>query len=353
MSLEAFYRDSSRLSPYKPQMAGGALKLDANENLFIPKGFIRRMVAEALKEYDPRLYPQDENIIMKNELAETLSVKPSQLVIASGSDDVIELLFSSILRDSQEIVAVSPTFSMYPRFAAVRRLKYRAVELGPGFTLDSAKVLEAVSSETGMVALCNPNNPTANQFEKEDVMELVDGYDCLVVVDEAYAEYSEYSLAGEAAERENLVVLRTFSKAYGLAGMRLGYAVANERLAQILEERYLPPFPVSGLTLRTGVNVLRNLYMVEAAVKETKEERRRLIESLNRLLGVKAFPSATNFVLFNTEKPHVEVYDDLSKRDVLVRCIGAVPGYDDCLRVTVAPRKEARRFLGALEEAMR
>jgi histidinol-phosphate aminotransferase len=227
------------------------------------------------------------------------------------------------------------------------------VELSPGFTLDSARVLDAVSPETRMVVLCNPNNPTANQFEREEVMEIVDGYDGLVVVDEAYAEYGEYSLACEAGERMNLVVLRTFSKAYGLAGMRLGYAVANERLAQALEERYLPPYPVSGLTLRTGVNVLRNRDTVEEAVRETKELRRRLIEALNGLRGVTAFPSATNFVLFNTGKPCAEAYETLIERGVLVRCIGAVPGYDDCLRVTVAPMKEAAVFLRALEEATR
>ena len=353
MSLGAFYRDSNRLSPYESHETGGALKLDANENLFLPKEFMQAMVMEALEGYDPRLYPQDEKNILKDELAGALAVKPSQLVVASGSDDVIELLYSSILREGQEVIAVSPTFNMYPRLVAVRRLKYRAVELGPGFTLDPVRVLEAVSPETCMVVLCSPNNPTSNQFDVEDVMKLVDGYNGLVVVDEAYAEYGGYSLAGEAGERMNLVVLRTFSKAYGLAGMRLGYAVANERLAQTLEERYLPPYPVSGLTLRTGVNVLRNRGTVEAAVKETKEERRRLVESLNGLRGIKAFPSAANFVLFNTEKPYSEVHEALIESGVLVRRIGAVPGYDNCLRVTVAPREKASRFLRALEEATR
>jgi histidinol-phosphate aminotransferase len=351
MSLEEFYREAEHINPYRPQGASDALKLDANENLFLPKDFMKRMVVEAARDYDPRLYPAEEMNIFKDELADTLTIKPLQLVVASGGDQVIELLVSCMLREGQEVLAVSPTFSMYPRFTAIRRLNYKPVELGSGFTLDSAKVLGAVSPETGMMVLCNPNNPTANQFEGEQVLELVDGFGGPVLVDEAYAEYGECSLVGEAAERENLIVLRTFSKAYGLAGMRLGYAVTNTRLAQTLNERYLPPFPVSSLTLWTGVNLLRNRDKVEAAVQETKKERRRLIEALNGLPGVQAFPSATNFVLFNTDKPYLEVYDILYSHGIRVRRIGKVPGYDNCLRVTVAPRGEATKFLRVLKEA--
>jgi len=353
MSLEGFYRDSERVNPDKPYEADGVVKLDVNENLFLPKKFMQKVIVEAARSCDPRLYPQEETSILKMALAGVLAVQPGQLVVASGGDQVIELLVSSMLREGDEVVAVSPTFSMYPRFAAIRRLRYRPVELGPGFALDPAKVLDAVTPETGMIVLCSPNNPTGNQFKMEAVLELLEGFSGPVLVDEAYAEYGEYSLAGEAAERENLILLRTFSKAYGLAGMRLGYAVTNTRLAQVLNERYLPPFPVSSLTLWAGISMLRNRDKVEAAVREAKMDRRRLIEALNGLPGVQAFPSATNFVLFNTEKPYMEVYDGLTRHGVLVRSIGEVPGYHDCLRVTVAPIKKATEFLRALEEVIK
>jgi len=353
MSLEGFYRDSERVNPDKPYEAHGVVKLDVNENLFLPKEFMQNVIVEAARSCDPRLYPQEETIILKMALAGVLAVQPGQLVVASGGDQVIELLVSSMLSEGDEVVAVSPTFSMYPRFATIRRLRYRPVELGPGFTLDPAKVLDAVTPETGMIVLCSPNNPTGNQFKMEAVLELLEGFSGPVLVDEAYAEYGEYSLAGEAAQRENLILLRTFSKAYGLAGMRLGYAVANTRLAQVLNERYLPPFPVSSLTLWAGISMLRNRDKVEAAVREAKMERERLIEALNGLPSVQAFPSATNFVLFNTEKPYMEVYDGLTRHGVLVRSIGKVPGYNNCLRVTVAPTREATEFLRALEEAIK
>lgn len=353
MPLENFYRDSGRVEPYKPSQAEGGVKLDSNENLFLPREFMQNIVFEAAGSCDPRLYPQNETAILREAIAEALKVQPGQLVVASGGDQVIEVLVSSMLRPGDEVVAVSPTFSMYPRFAAMKHLGYTPVELDPGFALNPARVLEAVSPKTGMIVVCNPNNPTGNQFELEAVQELVDGFSGPVLVDEAYAEYGEYSLAGEAAEKENLILLRTFSKAYGLAGMRLGYSVANTRLAETLSGRCMPPFPVSSLSLWAGIIMLRNRDKVEEAVREAKEMRSRLVESLNELPGVQAFPSATNFVLFNTDEPYMEVYDGLRRRGVLVRSIGKVPGFDDCLRVTVAPRKEAAVFLDALKEVMK
>jgi len=353
MPLEGFYRDSGRVEPYKPSKAEGGVKLDANENLFLPREFMRSILVEAAGGCDPRLYPREETAILKEALGEAIGVQPGQIVVASGGDQVIDLLVLSMVGAGGEVAAVSPTFSMYPRFAVMRGLRYRPVELGPGFALDPGKVLKVVSTGTGMVVVCNPNNPTGNQFDMEAVLELVDGFAGPVLVDEAYAEYGGYSLAGEAAERENLIILRTFSKAYGLAGMRLGYAITNTRLAEALNERCLPPFPVSSLSLRAGIVMLRNRERVEAAVREAREERRRLVEALNGLPGVQAFPSAANFVLFNTDKPYTEVYDGLRRRGVLVRSIGKVPGYDNCLRVTVAPREESAAFLDSLKEVMK
>ena len=353
MPLEGIRGGSEQVKSYKTSQAKRIIKLDSNENLFLPKEFMQEIIVEAAGICDPRLYPQEETTILKEAIAEALRVQPGQIVVASGGDQVIELLISNILGAGDEVVAVSPTFSMYPWFAAARRLRYKPVELGPGFALEPAKTLEAVSPETGMIVVCNPNNPTGNQFKMEAVLELVDGFSGPVLVDEAYAEYGEYSLSGEAADRENLIILRTFSKAYGLAGMRLGYAVANTGLAKTLNEEYLPPFPVSNLTLWAGIGMLRNSGKVEAAVHEAKEERRRLIEALNRLPGVQAFPSEANFVLFATEKPHTEIYNGVKRHGVLVRSIGKVPGHNDCLRVTVAPREEAAMFLDAMKEVMK
>jgi histidinol-phosphate aminotransferase len=230
-------------------------------------------------------------------------------------------------------------------------LRYRAEQIDCLFRLDPEAVL-AKSRHADMIILCNPNNPTSNQFPKESVLKIVEGYENLVLIDEAYADFGKYSLLKEVAKRENLVVLRTFSKAYGLAGLRLGYAVANILIAKILVERYLMPYPVPNVVLRTGTKILDKQEFILETVEMIKQERNFIVESLNKIEGVKAFQSDTNFVLFRTDKPYEEVYSELLQRGIIIRKIGAVPGHDNCLRVTVAPRKTMLSFLTALREVM-
>jgi histidinol-phosphate aminotransferase len=264
---------------------------------------------------------------------------------------IIDLVMSSLVKPGDTVLAVAPTFSMYPRTAKIKGLTYRAVPLDSRFMVDGERVLEA-SEGAGLIVLCNPNNPTSNQLPRGEVMKVVDGFEGFVLIDEAYAEYGEYSLIPEALERENLIILRTFSKAYGLAGLRLGYGVANAVLARTLAERYLMPFSVPGFVLRVGAKLLDERGVVLEAIEEVKRERGFLVDSLGKMAGVEAFPSDTNFVLFATDKPYEEVYGGLLERGVIIRKIGAVPGYSDCLRVTVAPREITLRFLEALGEVM-
>lgn len=363
MNLDEFVSGSSDLGVYRPgepveKLAmrinipvHRILKLNANENLFLPKSTLQRVLAEAAAETDPRLYPGGEEAVLAGKLASLHGVSPDQIILASGGDQIIDLAMSGLVKPGDTVLAVTPTFSMYPRTAKIKGLTYRTVSLDSRFALDGERVLEA-SPGAGLIVLCNPNNPTSNQLPRGEVMKIVDGFEGFVLIDEAYAEYGEYSLIREALERENLVILRTFSKAYGLAGLRLGYEVTNSILARTLSERYMMPFSVPSFVLRVGAKLLDERDTVLAAIEEAKRERGVLVDSLDEMEGVAAFPSDTNFVLFTTDKPHEEVYDGLLERGVILRKIGAVPGYPDCLRVTVAPREITLRFLEALGEVM-
>ena len=363
MNLDEFVSGSSDLGVYKPgepveELAARlnlpidrVLKLNANENLFLPRSTLQRVLAEAAAETDPRLYPGGEEAVLAEKLASLHGASPDQIVLASGGDQIIDLAMSSLVKPGDTVLAVTPTFSMYPRTAKIKSLTYRTVSLDSRFMVDGERVLDA-SQGASLIVLCNPNNPTSNQLPRGEVMKIVDGFEGFVLIDEAYAEYGEYSLIREALERENLLVLRTFSKAYGLAGLRLGYGVTNAILARTLTERYMMPFSVPDFVLRVGAKLLDERDTVLEAIEEAKRERGVLVESLNEMDGVKAFPSDTNFVLFTTNKPYEEVYDGLLERGVILRKIGAVPGYSDCLRVTVAPREIALRFLESLGEVM-
>lgn len=351
MKIKKFIESSKAIAPFKPGPVDAVLKLDANENLFLDKEKLREILVEAAMETDPRLYPQGEEASLKRLIAEVNGVEAGQVVVSAGGDQIIELLYS-LLGRGDSVTAVSPTFSMYPRLAQQRGLEYRKAPLEPDFTFNLEETLE-VAEGSSILVICNPNNPTGNQFPREAVLWFVEGFDGLVLVDEAYCEYSGYSLVDVTGDYDNLVVLRTFSKAYGLAGLRLGYLVANVELASTLRERYHAPYPVSNLVLSAGCEMIQQQELIQDAVEETKLEREWLTDQLNNMDGVVAYPSDANFVLFKTEKPYEAVFEALRSKGVLIRKIGTVLGGENYLRVSVAPRPMLMRFIEALEEALR
>lgn len=364
MNLKTFFEVSTALSVYKTgetvkELAtrvgiqeSEVLKLNANENLFLPLDFMQDVLGDVVKDVDPRLYPSEDRNRLQKALGGYLGVSPEQIVLGAGGDQLIELVLHAFLRAGDRMLIVTPTFSMYERTARNMGADCMTVDIEEDFSLNVEKLLSAASPSTDVLVLCNPNNPTSNQFERRKVLRLVEGFNGLVVVDEAYAEYAGYSLVEEVGHFDNLLVLRTFSKAFGLAGLRLGYAVNNREIAVILNERYQMPYSLSSVALKTGLKLLERGDVVSDAVEATKKERDRLIESMHGIRGIRVFPSETNFVLFSLPQASDEVYYELLRRGIIVRRIGPVLGARNYLRVSIAPRDRLERFLDVLKEML-
>ena len=358
MNTKTLSEAARDIKPYRPappinEIAKGhdvcVLKLNSNENLFLSRKQVQEVLLEAAYETDPRLYPQDEEEKLRQKIAKQNNIESNQVMITAGGDQLIELLFS-LLSPGDKVTAVSPTFSMYPRAAQQRDVELVEAFVEPDFSLNPEKTLELVK-ESELLVVCNPNNPTGNQFPKESVIKLIEGFDGLVLLDEAYQEYSEYSLAELVNKYDNLVILRTFSKAYGLAGLRLGYCLACKELVATLREKYMMPYPVSNLILKVGIKMLEQAPAVLEAVEEAKQERAWLTSELNKTNGVSAYPSDACFVLFKTEKLIHGVYEALLSQGIIV---SRQTVFDtEYLRVTVAPRKLGERFIEGLREATR
>jgi len=171
-----------------------------------------------------------------------------------------------------------------------------------------------------------------------------------VVVDEAYVEFAENSVVQLTLKFENLMVLRTFSKAFGLASLRLGYCVANTGIAETLSKKVGLPYPVNTIALRVGAKILENMSVVENAIKKMKAEREKLKKALNSIDGVKAFDSQTNFMLFQTDKSSTEVYQGLLKRGIIVKNLGRILKFNNCFRATVGLPEMNARLIEALKE---
>ena len=348
------YKPGETLSEYSPGtgvQSSELVKLNANENTFLSKEYQQRLVKMAAERVDPRLYPSEDGRLERR-LESILDVESGSIVLGNGSDQLIELLVYTLLKEGDEIVAVNPTFSMYRRAAEIQGVAYRPVDLYPDFSLNVEGLLEAVTPNARMMVICNPNNPTGNQFDEEKILQILESFDGLLVVDEAYVDYADYTMAGKTEGYSNLVVLRTFSKAYGLAGIRLGYVVVNVRLAAALKGYFQMPYTVSELTQEIGLEALKNQEAVMDSVNKTIEMRDWLYKSMSVLPGVKVFDSDTNFLLFTTPKPSKDVYYSLLERGVMIRRFDRIMEHENCLRVTIGPKKDLTRFLEALKEAL-
>ena len=219
------------------------------------------------------------------------------------------------------------------------------------FAIDVEGMSKAFTPDARLLYLCSPNNPTANQLKPREIETLIEEFPGIVLVDEAYAEYADYSIVPLINKYENLIVLRTFSKAFSLAGLRLGYAVANPGLSRALGKTPAP-YTVNVVSLRMGRKMLENIGLMRESVAALKAERGKLINRLNEIKGVEAFDSKANFVLFNITKSYIEAYERALSKGLVIKKLGKLLNYDNCLRTTVGLPEMNQKLLRALSEYM-
>jgi histidinol-phosphate aminotransferase len=329
--------------------ASAIVKLNYNENLFLPRSKLVQLLKEVAEECDLRIYPQEEEPKLKARIGEYLKVTEKNVAIGNSSDEVMDRVSRIFLEKGDKAITFTPTFSVFRYCVNYGGADFVGVPLHDDFSLDVEEMQATFTPDAKLLYLCSPNNPTGNQLKRREVEALIEEFPGIVLVDEAYAEYADYSVVSLIDKYENLVVLRTFSKAFGLAGLRLGYAVANPRLACTID-RLPAPYAVNVISLSMGRKLLENVAMARAAVEALKAERRTLINRLNEVKGVEAFDSKTNFVLFNVEKPYEEVYLNLLKKGIVIKKLGRILKYANCLRTTVGTPEMNEKLLKALRE---
>jgi len=315
----------------------------------VPRGTLTRLLREVVEEVDLRIYPQEEMKEIKEALGKYLGVSSNCIMVENGSGPLIAFISSLFLDRGDEALSVEPTFGIYKNMVDLRGAKYLSVPLKKDFSIDVKKMSAKVAPRMKLFFLASPNNPTANQFKMGEILPLIETFPGLVVIDEAYGEFADYTTVPLVEKFENLMVLRTFSKTFGLAGLRLGYAAANPELATTLSEKAQLPYPVSSIALRMGLKLLANIEVIKDAIEHLKGERRRLIRELNAIKGVTAFDSQANFVLFQTEKESDEISQALLEQGVLVRNLGRVLHLERCLRTTVGLPEMNEKTLAVLK----
>jgi histidinol-phosphate aminotransferase len=349
--LDDSIRRIARLGHYtKPEKVRGAIKLDSNENFALDKEFVAEVVAEAARQVDLREYPLDQLEELYSRLAKYSGVKDKYIAAGSGSDQIIELLLST-LGGARATVFV-PTFSYFINRCELHGIKIDRVSLGRDFTLDRKAFVKS-ASKSDLVYICSPNNPTGNQIDKELVIDIVNSLEGkLVLVDEAYVDFADYSFSAEAVKRDNVVVLRTLSKAFGLAGARVGYMVANEKFISLFRSTIQSPYPISTLSLAIASGILGRAGHVRQTIRSVRSERSRLSSRLSRLEGIRVFRSDANFLFIEAGRNYSPISKTLKNNGILVKMLGNIAGHRGCMRVTIGTRDMNDKFSQCVERSL-
>ena len=333
------------MRPYssaRSEFSGNAeVFLDANENY-------RQFVDQPGRNR----YPDPLQRELKRKVSSLLGLPDQNIFLGNGSDEAIDLLFRACCvpaRDS--VLLLPPTYGVYSVFAALNDIRTIEVPLDESYQIDTARVLtEATKPENNvkLIFICSPNNPTGNDIAMESIIAILKGFDGLVVVDEAYHEFSDQRSTRELlTDYENLVVLKTLSKAWGLANARLGMALASEELVGILNNiKY--PYNISGPAQDCAIKALDAAEEVAGTIRLITEQRKALERELSGISYVKRiYPSSANFLLVKVSDPN-RLYDALKEQGIIIRNRDNQPGCEGCVRITVGSVEENAALLAAM-----
>ena len=293
-------------------------------------------------------YPDPHQKALKAQIAAIKGVKAENIFIGNGSDEAIDLVFRVFCEPRVDnVVAIAPSYGMYKVAAAINDVEIREVQLGEEYSLPVEDILAAADENTKALFLCSPNNPTGNSFPREEILRLVDEFEGMVVVDEAYIDFAEAaSLRSEIATRPNLIVLQTMSKAWAMAGLRVGLALADSRVIELMSQvKY--PYNINVATMSIVSGLLTK--GVDSEVAEIKAQRAVLAEALEGMAMVqRVYPSDANFILARFDDADA-VYDYLIADGIIVRNRNRVKGCEGCLRLTVGLPEENDKLIKSLK----
>lgn len=308
--------------------------LDANENPF--QNGVNR-------------YPDPQQSSLKVVLAKQRNVNPNQILLGNGSDEVLDLLFRAFCEPKVDnVITLPPTYGMYGVLANINAVENKEILLSTDFQPQIEKIMDAVDENTKIIFLCSPNNPTGNSFSDENVAYLLKNFNGLVVIDEAYIDFSEKeSWVNELDEYPNLIITQTLSKAYGLAGIRLGICYASAEVISVLN-KIKPPYNVNELTQKRALDRLDNQNKINSEIESIITQREELLKVLLNVKFVeKIYPTEANFILIKVDDANKR-YEELIAKGIVIRNRTTQPLCENTLRLTIGTEVENKKLIEAL-----
>jgi histidinol-phosphate aminotransferase len=341
MNLDKLIRNNIKaLKPYssaRDEFSGEAdVYLDANENPY---------------NAPYNRYPDPLQWAVKAKIAELKNIAPEKIFLGNGSDEPIDIIFRAFCEPGLDnVVSIDPSYGMYQVAADINNVEVHKVRLNSEYQFNAENLLNAANLYTKAIFICSPNNPTANLLDKTEIVKLLTEFEGLVVVDEAYIDFSPgSSLLPDLDQYPNLIVLQTFSKAWGMAGIRLGMAFAQPEIIRIFNKvKY--PYNINILTQQKALELLEKVSEKEEWVKIILEERDKMVKKLFKLPFVQVvYPSDANFILVKMHDAR-GIYEYLTEQKIIVRDRSKVALCDDCLRITIGSPEENKKLRKALKK---
>ena len=342
MDIQKLIRSNiKRLKPYSSardefkDFSSDLVFLDANENPF---------------ENGVNRYPDPQQNKVKSLLSKLKKVSTDRILLGNGSDEVLDLIFRAFCEPNQDnVVILPPTYGMYKVLADINSVEVKSVELSQSFQPQVDQILNESNQNSKILFLCSPNNPTANSFNTSLVEDLLNKFKGIIVIDEAYIDFSsEESWLSRLDEFPNLIITQTLSKAYGMAGIRLGVCYASSEIISILN-KIKPPYNVNELTQQKAIHQLQNIDLVNSQINDILKERSLLIEGLKAIDFIsKVYGTDANFILVKVDDAPKR-YNQLIEIGIVIRNRTNQPLCENCLRLTVGIAKENKKLINALK----
>ncbi|MBM7581700.1 histidinol-phosphate aminotransferase [Caldicoprobacter guelmensis] len=348
------YRPGKPISEVKRELGlTDVIKLASNEN---PLGCSPKAVEALIKwTQEASLYPDGNCTELRNALAKRFNLEPEQFLFGAGSDEILEMIAQTYINPGDTTITCWPSFSRYEAVTRIMDGTMIKVPLRKDYRFDLEGILKSITVNTRIIWLCNPNNPTGTIItakEQKAFLEKVPR-EVLVVLDEAYYEYAhgrDYPESIELLEEyDNIIILRTFSKAYGLAGLRIGYAISHKETIELLN-RVRGPFNVNAAAQAAALAALDDQEFVQRSVQTNEKGKRYLYQAFEEM-GLEYIPTHTNFIMVNVEKNSADVFKALLQKGVIIRA-GDIFDMDNWIRVTIGTPEQNRRFIEALKEVL-
>ncbi len=334
-NVKAMKPYSSARDEFEDYDTANMIFLDANENPY---------------ENGVNRYPDPQQASVKSVLAQQNRVEKNQILLGNGSDEVLDLLFRAFCEPKfDNIITLPPTYGMYGVLANLNAIENREVLLSEDFQPQLDEIMKAVDSNTKMIFLCSPNNPTGNSFSIENVQYLLDNFNGLVVIDEAYIDFSDKaSWLKKINEYPNLVITQTLSKAYGLAGIRLGICYASAAIIAVLN-KIKPPYNINELTQIRALERLSNPTQIKIEINSISEQREQLLKVISEVKFVsKIYPTEANFILIKVDNAN-QRYGELIAKGIVIRNRTTQPLCENTLRLTIGTEEENIKLINALK----